>query len=208
VKRSTRLPVLAVIAVISGAVVLLGYFIELQVLVDLREMLVGWAVILSAVALLVGVLNLARVHWTKISKGQKGGVYSIVLLASLLLTVLVVGAFGPQSVASQWVFDYILVPVESSLLALLAVVLVYVGIRLLRRQLNLFTLVFLATAVLVLAGAAAFPFLQIFGLGELSGWVSQVWAAGGARGILIGVALGTIATGLRVIIGADRPYGD
>jgi hypothetical protein len=31
-------------------------------------------------------------------------------------------------------------------------------------------------------------------------------ASGGARGILIGVALGTIATGLRVIIGSDRPY--
>jgi hypothetical protein len=29
----------------------------------------------------------------------------------------------------------------------------------------------------------------------------------GARGILLGVALGTVATGLRILIGADRPYG-
>ncbi|NIR13173.1 MAG: hypothetical protein GWN86_04170 [Desulfobacterales bacterium] len=32
-------------------------------------------------------------------------------------------------------------------------------------------------------------------------------AVGGARGILLGVALGVIATGIRVIIGTDKPYG-
>jgi hypothetical protein len=38
-------------------------------------------------------------------------------------------------------------------------------------------------------------------------WITQVIALGGARGILIGVALGTLTTGLRVLFGADRPYG-
>jgi hypothetical protein len=38
-------------------------------------------------------------------------------------------------------------------------------------------------------------------------WVTEVLALGGARGILIGVTLGTLTTGLRVIFGADRPYG-
>ena len=30
---------------------------------------------------------------------------------------------------------------------------------------------------------------------------------GGARGLLIGIALGTLLTGLRVLFGVDRPYG-
>jgi len=38
-------------------------------------------------------------------------------------------------------------------------------------------------------------------------FIAQVLAAGGARGILIGVALGTLTTGLRVLLGSDRPYG-
>jgi hypothetical protein len=38
-------------------------------------------------------------------------------------------------------------------------------------------------------------------------WVTQVLALGGARGILIGVALGALTTGLRVLFGVDRPYG-
>jgi hypothetical protein len=31
-------------------------------------------------------------------------------------------------------------------------------------------------------------------------------ASGGGRGILLGMALGAAATGLRILMGADRPY--
>jgi hypothetical protein len=38
-------------------------------------------------------------------------------------------------------------------------------------------------------------------------FIAQVLAAAGARGILLGVALGTLTTGLRILFGVDRPYG-
>jgi len=38
-------------------------------------------------------------------------------------------------------------------------------------------------------------------------WLAQVPAIAGARGLLLGVALGTVATGIRILIGVDRPYG-
>jgi hypothetical protein len=38
-------------------------------------------------------------------------------------------------------------------------------------------------------------------------FISQRLASAGARGILIGVALGTLTTGLRILFGSDRPYG-
>jgi hypothetical protein len=38
--------------------------------------------------------------------------------------------------------------------------------------------------------------------------ITLVPATAGARGLLLGVALGAIATGLRVFLGFDRPYGD
>jgi hypothetical protein len=95
-------------------------------------------------------------------------------------------------------------------MALLAVTLTYASIRLLRRRLNLLSVIFLITALLILFGTASLPFL-----GEVPGLsavvrpiIAQVFAAAGARGILIGVALGTLATGLRILFGADRPYGD
>ena len=94
-------------------------------------------------------------------------------------------------------------------MALLAVTLTYASIRLLRRRLNLLSVIFLVTAVLILLGTAPLPFLgTIPGLSDLvRPFISQVLAAAGARGILLGVALGTLTTGIRILFGADRPYG-
>jgi len=68
----------------------------------------------------------------------------------------------------------------------------------------------------VLFAVSAFVFL-ILGSGFLSSAANipvlkDILAAvntlpvAGARGILIGVALGSLTTGLRVLLGTDRPY--
>ena len=61
-------------------------------------------------------------------------------------------------------------------------------------------IVLLITAIPVFA--SSFPAVTQF-----RSWVMQVLAVAGARGILLGVALGTVATGIRILMGADRPYG-
>jgi hypothetical protein len=95
------------------------------------------------------------------------------------------------------------------LLALLAVTLIYASIRLLRRRLNLVSVLFLLTVLLVLISSAPLPFFgNIPILGNLvHPLITQVFATAGVRGILLGVALGTLTTGLRILLGADRPYG-
>lgn len=191
-----------------GLIVLMGYFIDFALLGVLRRVFLSWAVVLAAVALLVGIANLLRVHWRRLTRGQTGGFYSLILILSLIGTLVVIGiSGGPTSTWSLWVFNYIQTPVESSLMAVLAVVLAYASIRLLRRRANLVSLVFVGTVLLILIGTATLPWFEIPGLGELRSWTAQVPAAAGARGILLGVALGTVATGLRVLMGADRPYG-
>jgi hypothetical protein len=97
-------------------------------------------------------------------------------------------------------------PIEISLLALLAVVLVLTAARLLGRRPNTFTFLFLLAVVFVLLGAAPLYVGEVSPLTAL-GQVASFLAVGGARGLLLGVALGTIATGLRVLMGAERPYG-
>jgi prolyl-tRNA editing enzyme YbaK/EbsC (Cys-tRNA(Pro) deacylase) len=63
--------------------------------------------------------------------------------------------------------------------------------------------------VLILFATAPLPFIGTIPV--LSDTVrlffAQVLAAAGARGILLGVALGTLTTGIRILFGADRPYG-
>jgi len=190
-----------------GLVVMLGYFSEKRILVSSREVFLRWAMILAAIALIVGVLNLMQVHMKRISTGEKGANYSAVLLISLVATLVVAGWFGPTSYLSLWIFNYIQVPVEASLMAILAVVLVSAGARIFSRRLNLFGLVFISTALVMILGTITLPGFSIPGMDWLRNGIAQIPAAAGARGILLGVALGTIATGLRVLMGADRPYG-
>lgn len=93
-------------------------------------------------------------------------------------------------------------------MAVVAIVLVYAGARIIRRRPSLFSVIFILSAVLVLLGTAPiFMWGYVPLLSELRSFVSQVLAVAGARGILLGVALGAIATGIRVLMGVDRPYG-
>jgi hypothetical protein len=104
------------------------------------------------------------------------------------------------------VVNAIIIPVEASLLAILAVTLVYASIRLLRRRTDLISVLFLISAVLFLLALMPTPFGP-FPLDQLITFFVGMFSRGGARGLLIGVALGTLLTGLRVLFGIDRPYG-
>ncbi len=201
-------PVSAIVAILAGLLVLLGYFVPLDMLQSVRAMLVQWVVILAAFGLLVGVINLGKVHWFKVRSRQPGSGYSVLLLLALVITFLVAIFFGPTASPSMWIFNHIQVPVESSLAALLAVVLAYTSVRLLIHRPNLFSVIFVVTILIVLLGTA--PLLLFNEVPELS-WlrslIAQVPVVAGSRGILLGVTLGTIATGIRILMGVDRPYG-
>jgi hypothetical protein len=199
------------IAIASGMLVLIGYFFprangQASLLTGIRLTLLNWAIILAGFAVFVAIFNLLQVHIKKVQNKQKGSVYSLLLIISLVATFLV-GLIVPDQ--ARVVFTTIQLPVETSLMALLVVTLTYASIRLLRRRLSLLSVIFLITAVLILLGTAPLPLLgNIPVLSDfVRPYIAQVIAVGGARGILLGVALGTLTTGLRILFGADRPYG-
>ncbi|GAB4490065.1 MAG: hypothetical protein OHK0031_13600 [Anaerolineales bacterium] len=197
----------AVIAITAGVLVLLGYFIDVPAITNFRILLLDWAVILAGVAALVGVGNLFSVHLQRVRQHVKGSPYSLLLLVALLIALFFGVTPGLEN-AQHIMLNAVMIPIEISLMALLAVSLVYAAIRLLRARPGPYAILFIVTVLLTLLGTGAWPFLgQISALADLRAIVAQVLAAGGARGILIGVALGTLTTGLRILLGADRPYG-
>ena len=199
------------VAMAFGGVVLAGYFVQWQTLLELRLLFMRWAILLSATALLLGILNLLAAHLHKVSLQESGWPYSALLIVILLGTLVLGLVFGPDNRVVLSLFEYIQLPVEATLMALLAVSLAAAGVRMVMRRRDIYSLIFIGTALLVLLGTAPWP-LGGTGLsatfGWLRNWLAQVWAAGAARGIVLGVALGAVTTGLRVLLGADRPYGD
>jgi hypothetical protein len=202
----------AAVAIAFGLIVLQGYFFNLPALQGLRTVILQWAVILAAAALLLGVLNLLAVHLSKIGAQEKGWGYSALLIGALLITLLIGLFFGEENPLVLSLFNNIQQPVESTLAGLLAVSLTLGAVRLISRRRELRSYIFLISAFIVLLGTGPWLIGSNGGLHQFlvgaRNWLSQVWAAGAARGLLLGVALGATATGLRVLLGADRPYGD
>jgi hypothetical protein len=206
-----------IVALIAGLVVLAGYFIPVKAIQDIQQTMLQVAMFVAAFGVLAGVFNLLSLHWRRFEGEHKGGGYSLVLILAFLLPVItaildyfVFSKFKtPFGLLSQWVFNYLLLPVETTLFALLAVVLAYFAARMLRWRTNAFGLIFFGAIIFTLVITS--PFLVAQNPQLVHEWLYlgflQPLALGGARGILLGVALGTIATGIRILLGADRPYG-
>ncbi|HEX6269562.1 MAG TPA: hypothetical protein VFZ43_04955 [Anaerolineales bacterium] len=197
----------AIAAISAGIIVLLGYFVSTEPLPDLRLLLTNWAIMIAGMAVLVGIYNLAAVQMEKIRTHQKGGIYGALLVLSLILTFGLGLLLGPEDPLMRLAVETVVVPVEAALMAILAVTLIYASIRLFQRRMDVMSVLFLVAALLLMLAMMPTPFGPIPG-----DWfillVEGAVARGGARGLLIGIALGTMLTGLRVLFGMDRPYGD
>jgi len=197
------------IAIAVGLFILVGTLLPFQILVPVRLELLHWAVIISSAAVLVGIANLLNVHMQKVRRREKNSAYSAILILSMSLTLALGVLFGPNGGWMQMAFEGIIFPVEAALMALLAVTLIYASVRLLRRRTDIMSIVFIATAALTIFASISLPFLgeiPIFG-DVIHPWLTSTLAAGGARGLLLGVALGALTTGLRALFAFDRPFG-
>jgi hypothetical protein len=206
------------IATVTGLTVLSGYLFPNRLLVyyrgrltEWRDVLVEWAVIVAAFAFILGTFNILRVHGTRIVRRRQGWLYSLVLLFTMLVAI--IPPVLPPDTPIQKTFDlnqavmkYIIGPVGASLGALLVFTLTLAAFRLLRARRSLGATLFVAIVVTLLLGSA--PLVGLEPLASIRAWIIRVPGMAGMRGLLLGVALGTTITALRVFIGRERPYSE
>jgi hypothetical protein len=199
-----------VVAMTAGLLVLADFFTDDRSINALGLYLVRTASVVAAFALALGMVNVLTVHLHKITHRDKGWIYSVVLLVALLGT-LGIGFLsgGPASALVQEnIFETLLFPLEATLFSLLAFFVVTAIYRAFRVK-SFESFWFVLFGVIVLLGQVPVGAVISGGwLPIIKDWVLDVPALAGARGVLLGVALGTVATGLRVLLGIDRPYVD
>jgi len=203
-----KAPLTTLVALISGLIVLLAYFIPVSQVQDISQVIINWAVSLSGVAMLVAIVSLLAAHWNKIRQKRTSDRFSILVIAGFALTFLIGLVFGgPGSDDFQHVVTHIIFPIEAGLLGALAIGLTVSGFRLYRANRGWMTIVFgMATVLFLLLNSGVFTTsLDIPLIKNALGVLQRLPDAGG-RGILIGLALGAITAGLRIILGIDRPY--
>jgi hypothetical protein len=220
-KRVWRI-ILVVVTLSTGIIVLASYVFDNPMLQALRGLFVEWTVILGAFAMLLGVYNVVRVHAQRIQSG-KGVVYSIVLVVSFLAVFLpgilsaeqlpgflrdMVGdQVGPTGQIVDWVYQYVQRPLQATLFSLMAFFVFTAAWRAFRVR-SVASVLMLVAALVVLLGSVKLSLGNWTQLVDVRNWVMNVPVLAGARGILLGIALGTIVSGLRLLVGVDRPYSD
>ena len=199
------------VAIAAGLTVLAAMFTPLAMLERISTYLIDLTIIIAAFALLLGLINVLRVHGRRVRKGQPGRFFSFVLIAAMLL-VLALGLIpipgqpsGPAQPAVRWIFTNIQAPIQASLSALLVFFVVTAAYRLLRVR-SAESLIMLVVALIVLAGQISVGLVPI--LPEIKDWILEVPAIAGVRGILLGVALGILLTSIRLLLGVEHPYSD
>lgn len=191
----------AAVAITFGLTTLVG----LLFVPPLSRLILDWMAFLAAVALVLGIVNLFAVH---LRRSFRRNGYSLLLLLSMV-AVFALAVTDEVGITEGWVdsiFFQIQVPLEAALASLLAFFLLFAGIRLLQRQRNVWSVLFLLTAIFLLFSQSPLPSGWGAFIEPVRTFINGVLVTAGMRGLLLGIALGTIMLSLRLLAGVERPY--
>ena len=196
------------ITTLSGILILAGYYFQVRS-GGVLAVLIQWAVLLISTAALIGIGYLMMSHINRLLKQKKGRLESVILLVSFMATLIMGFVYSLDSEVFRDLVLHIQIPVEVSLLAVLSVVLFSSSSRLIKVR------GWVPLSFSFLFGALVFHFLDLGWLRADSNTLAAVLLnliqrlpVAGARGILLGIALGGLMVGLRVLLAKNRPFGE
>ena len=198
-----------------GLFMILSFFVPHQAVSVPADFLQQSAIIIVAFGIVLGGANLLRVNLEAVVRRQPGWTYKLVLIAGLVVTValgLIEGRdFQAAGTRSTWIYDQVYSSMSSAMFALLAFFIASAAFRAFRIRTSEAALLAVA-AFIVMMGRVPLGGVLTAGLPRelrvetLAQWILDVPQNAANRAILIGAALGVMATGLRVILGIERSY--
>jgi hypothetical protein len=173
--------------------------------------------ILSAFAIILGLVSLLRVHQDKIKRKRENWQYSYVLIIGFLVSG-VIGLLGgiegelflPTRIAGfqfdiQTLYLNIIVPLGATMFALLAFFMASASYRAFRAR-SLESSLLLSAAFIIMIGLLPLANSISSHLPSFTQWIMDIPNVAAKRGITFGIALGAIATSLKIILGIERSW--
>lgn len=200
------------ITFLTGVIIVVTFFIPHQPFGGMQQRLLLWYSIVLGFTLLLGVDSLLRSNIRRIARRQPGWGYAAVLMAGFLVCLAAgaVSLFRDRSLIAlsgpfMYVYTYVIVPLQATMFALLAFFIASAAYRAFRAR-TLEATLLLITAAIVMLGRVPVGAELWDKLPQIQDWIMEVPQMAAKRGIFIGIALGTIAMSLRVILGLERTY--
>lgn len=206
------------ITAVVGLFMIVSFFVPHQFASVPADFLQQCAIILVAFGYVLGGANLLRVNFDGIYKRQPGWPYKIILVVSLLATVIIGFSEGRgflnPGMRSKWIYDQLYSPMQSTMFSLLSFYIASAAFRAFRIRTVEAGLLAVAALIVMLGRVPIgivmtswFPdWMHAFTLPAMQDWIMENPQNAAKRAILIGAALGVMATGLRVILGIERSY--
>jgi len=173
--------------------------------------------ILSAFAIILGLVSLMRVHHDKIKRKRENWQYSYVLIIGFVVSG-VIGLLGgiegelflPTRIAGfpfdiQTLYLNIIVPLGATMFALLAFFMASASYRAFRAR-SLESTLLLSAAFIIMIGLLPLADNISEHLPSFAQWIMDIPNVAAKRGITFGIALGGIATSLKIILGIERSW--
>jgi len=186
---------------------LVQFFVPHKASTALYEAILDWVQIIYAFSLLVGAMMLIK-HHAVIASGRdaKERPFSILILMGITV-MLVAGLFfgRGEGTVFHWVFQNVQAPMQATMFSLLSFFVASAAYRGFRAR-NSQAIFLLVAAIIVMLGRIPVGEIISSYIPKAADWILNVPSMAARRGIYIGIALGTIATSLRVILGIERTY--
>ena len=195
------------ITLFFGLFMIVQYFVPHWAVNELAGRFQQWAVIALVFAYVLGVANVVRIHLDVVSKRGRDWPYKLITVVALFGTLAVglIGGITPGTFFNDRIYLNMYVPMSSTMYATLAFFIAsaaYRAFRVRTWQAGLLA----ATAAIVMFGRVPVGQLLWNDVPEVVDWVMAVPNMVAQRGILIGAALGAVATGLKMVFGIERSY--
>lgn len=194
------------ITLIFGFLVLFPYYFNVPAVEKISSNIQNSTVVLLAFALGYGALTLTIEHTRKILGRKAGWQYSIALLLSLW-AMIITGSIPPLLThpAFQWLYQYMQVRVNAAVFALLAPFIASAAYKAFKARSIEPTLMLVSAFFVMMLNAPIGGYLWQ-GFIEIGSWIYSTPNDASQRGVMIGIAVGTILLALRIYGGYERTH--
>ncbi|MGE5653035.1 MAG: hypothetical protein ACM3ZQ_02040 [Bacillota bacterium] len=194
-----------IITTAIGLLMIADFFIKAPWIQSQASAINTWGIVISAFALGLGAANLVRKHSLVIKEKKSGWINSAALIISMAVMIIIGIGFGPKSANYQFLFNNILSPASATMYASIAFFITTSAYRAFSAR-SVEATVLLVSAVIVMLGRA--PIGQAISplFPQWTNWIMDVPNTAAMRAVMMGAALGVVATGVRTFLGYERSH--
>ncbi|MBS7651769.1 MAG: hypothetical protein QXD04_02500 [Candidatus Bathyarchaeia archaeon] len=204
--RSREIPI--GITLIMGFLMLIDYYFKAEIpqVAATSTIVQRWAVIIAAFALLIGLINITRIHVNHLMKRTRGQwIFSIWCLFIMYLMI-IVGLVGTvRHPIYQWLYTNVFLPIDAAMYSILALFISSAAYRAFRAR-NFEAFLMLASGIITMMMNAPIGEIIWKGFPLVGDWIMMVPNVAAQRAFLICVVVGTVSLGIRTLLGMERGY--